>query len=73
MFRSISLIPIDEFATDSIIPTYSKDIHFLESLFPYVSDIKHLEYKECIMNKIESLLQMIENAKIEEIIENALS
>lgn len=73
VFRSISLIPIDEFATDSIIPTYSKDIHFLESLFPYVSDIKHLEYKECIMNKIESLLQMIENAKIEEIIENALS
>lgn len=69
-FDKLSLLPNHWSGSGSVVPAYQNQVHFLESLYPFVSGVKFLKHKAKIKSKVEMLHEMIKSEEIEEICRN---
>ena len=66
-FEKLTLIPNHWSGNGSFIPAYQRQIDFLNTLLPLVSDIGFLRHRLLITGKIERLQGMIKTEEAEEI------
>lgn len=69
-FEKLTLVPNDWSGTNSLIPTYQKQIDFLKSLHPLVPGLQFLKHKAKIKAKVDALYEMIKREEVEEICMN---
>ena len=66
-FCRLPLVPNNWVSFGSLIPSYQKQVDFLESLVPFMSGLRYLSHRETITKKIEAINKWIENEKLDEI------
>lgn len=69
-FERLSLTPNSYCGYGSLVPIFEERVKFLESIYPLLSDIKFLEHKILIDDKVNELNNMIKKEEEREIIDN---
>lgn len=69
-FKRLSLTPNSYCGYSSLVPIFEERVRFLESLYPLLSDIKFLEHKILIEDKVNELNNTIKKEEEKEIIDN---
>lgn len=67
VFEKLPLLPEYWSGNGSLVPSFQKQIDFLESLYPIVSGMKYLKHKRRIKEMIEGLKERIKHEEVDEI------
>ena len=67
-FKDLSILPGSYVTTGSFVPVYNERINYLTSLLPLFHGVKYLQHKNCILERINDLKEMITEEEIAEFI-----